>query len=317
MRKTDNKNIARELRPNRVGLQLIELFNSVYRTRNLTLSGTQLGLSQPAVSRGLARLREAYDDPLFVRQQRGVQPTPFADHLAEPLAAALSIVQGTIERPTFVPSTDARRFRIAMTDIGERYFLPRLLSHLAKVAPSVSIETVSQALPELQSGLASGDIDLVVGFLPDLGKQVRALRLFRERFVYLARERHPIVHGRLTREMVRELPHVVAAPPGTRHAAAVERVLTGSRVQVPVALRVRSFLCVAPIVAESDLIAAVPNNLAELIAAPLKLQRIDPPLQIPGFDVSIGWHQRFHRDPGNEWMRAQFADLFRQLPASA
>ena len=314
MRQTDIKNVAaRTLRPHRVGLQLIELFNSVYRTRNLTAAGAQLGLSQPAVSRGLARLRDAYDDALFVRQQRGVQPTPFADHLAQPLAAALAIVQGTIERPTFAPATAARRFRLAMTDIGERYFLPRLLRHLATAAPRVSIEIVSQSLPELQSGLASGDIDLVLGFLPDLGKQVRDLRLFRERFVYLAREKHPIVRGKLTREMVRELPHVVAAPPGTRHAAAVERVLTSSRVQVPVALRVRSFLCVAPIVAQSDLIAAVPSNLAELIAAPLKLQRIDPPLQIPGFDVSMGWHQRFHRDPGNEWMRGQFVALFRQL----
>jgi len=317
MRRSDNRGIAaRQLRPNRVGLQLIELFSSVYRTRNLTLAGSQLGLSQPAVSRGLARLREAYGDPLFVRLQRGVQPTPFADHLAEPLAAALSIVQGTIEPPTFAPSTADRHFRIAMTDIGERYFLPRLLRHLAKAAPHVSIETVSPALADLQRGLTSGDIDLVISFLPHLGKQVREMRLFRERFVYLARQKHPIVRGMLTREMVRELPHVVVATPGTRHAAEVERVLTSSRVKVPVALRVRSFLCVGPIVAESDLIAAVPNTLAELVAASLKLQRIDPPLQIPGFDISMGWHQRFHRDPGNQWMRAQFVDLFRKLPAS-
>jgi DNA-binding transcriptional LysR family regulator len=300
-----------QLRPNRVGLQLIELFITVYRTRNLTLAGLQLGLSQPAVSRGLARLREAYADELFIRLQRGVQPTPFADHLAEPLAAALAIVQGTIERPAFVPSTDERRFRIAMTDIGERYFLPQLLRQLAKAAPRVSVETVTLALAELKSGLASGDVDLVVSFLPNLGKQVREQHLFRESFVYLARQKHPVVRGKLTREMLRELPHVLVATPGTRHAAEVERVLTGSRMKVPVALRVRSFLCVGPIVADSDLIAAVPNKLAELVATSLKLQRIDPPLPIPGFDVSVGWHQRFHRDPGVAWMRTQFIDLFR------
>src|SRR6267142_2932220 len=316
MRRTDHRSFAR-LRPNRVGLQLIELFNSVYRTRNLTLTAAQLGLSQPAVSRGLARLREAYDDPLFIRQQRGVQATPFADHLAEPLAAALAIVQGTIERPTFAPATDARRFHVAMTDIGERYFLPRLSSHLAKAAPNVTVESLSPSLAELQSGLATGDINLVVSFLPNLGKQVRETRLFRERFVYLAREKHPIVRGKLTRETVRALPHVVVATPGTRHMAEVERVLTSSRVRVPVALRVRSFLCVGPIVAGSDLIAVVPDKLAELVAASLKLQRIDPPLQFLGFDVSMGWHQRFHRDPGNEWLRAQFIELFRQPPASA
>jgi DNA-binding transcriptional LysR family regulator len=117
--------------------------------------------------------------------------------------------------------------------------------------------------------------------------------------------------------MVRELPHVVVETPGTRHAAEVERVLTTSRMKVPVALRVSSFLCVGPIVAESDLIAAVPNKLAELVTASLKLQRIDPPLQMPGFNVSMGWHERFHRDPGNEWMRAQFVDLFHVPPAAS
>ena len=312
MRTSNNKGSASRLPPNRVGLQLIELFDSVYRTRNLTLSGTQLGLSQPAVSRALARLREAYDDPLFIRQQRGVQPTPFADHLAQPLAAALAIVQGTIERPTFSPATDARHFRIAMTDIGERYLLPRLLNHLAQAAPRVSVETLAPDRLELQAGLASGDIDLAVSFLPTLGKQIRQVRLLRERFVYLARDKHPVVRGKLTREMLRGLPHVIVSTPGTRHAAEVEHALTGSRFRVPVALRVRSFLSVGPIVASSDLIAAVPGKLAEMVAASLKLQRIDPPLQFPGFDVALAWNQRFHHEPASEWMRARFLELFRE-----
>jgi len=299
-----------QLRPNRVGLQLLELFNSIYSTRNLTLSASQLGLSQPAVSRGLARLREAYDDPLFIRQQRGVQPTPFADHLAEPLAAALSIVQATIERPRFEPASDERHFRIAMTDIGERYFLPRIVARLSKASPKVSVESVFPTLPELQGGLANGDIDLVVSLLPRLGKQIRELRLFREQFVYVARAKHPVVRGKLTKEMVRALSHVVVSTPGTRHATEVERVLTAARTRVPVALRVRSFLSIGPIVAESDLVAVVPRTLAQLVGATLKLQQLDPPFPFPGYEVSMGWHQRFHRDPGSEWLRTQFLDLF-------
>src|SRR5882757_8653843 len=118
-------------------LNLLELFDSVWRTRNLTASGAALGLSQPAVSRGLARLREAYDDALFVRQQRGVEPTPFAERLAEPIAAALAIVRGSIDKPSFAPETDARTFRLAMSDIGERYFMPRLSRWLAEHAPAV------------------------------------------------------------------------------------------------------------------------------------------------------------------------------------
>jgi DNA-binding transcriptional LysR family regulator len=301
----------------RVDLALLELFDCVYRLRSLTLAGAQLGLTQPAVSRGLARLRTAYGDVLFVRRQRGVLPTPFADHLAKPLADALAIVRGTVERPRFDASTDRRCFRIAMSDIGERFFLPRLVGHLAKVAPHVAVEAVSQALPQLKAGLESGDIDLVAGYLPDLGKQVRQQRLFREHFVYVARARHPLIQGALRREQLRELPHVLASPPGTPHAAAVEKVLTSTRVRATIALRVRSFLCLAPIVAETDLVAAMPSNLVALVATSLGLQRIESPVPIPGFDVSIGWHDRYHRDPAIEWLRGQFVELFRKPDVAA
>jgi len=301
----------------RVNLGLFELFDAVYRLRNLTLAGAQLGMTQPAVSRGLARLRDAYGDVLFVRQQRGVLPTPFADHLAKPLADALAIVRGTVEPPRFDPFSDRRAFRIAMSDIGERFFLPRLLGHLAHVGPRLTIEGVSQSLPELKAGLEGGDIDLVAGYLPELGKQVHQRRLFRERFVYVARARHPRVDGALRREQLRELPHVIACPPGTPHAAAVERVLTSARVRASVVLRVRSFLCIAPIVAQTNLVAAMPSNLAALVAGPLSLQCIDSPVQIPGFDVSIAWHDRYHKDPAIEWMRAQFVELFQSRDAAA
>ena len=227
---------ARQL-SNRLDLHLLELFDSVYRMRNLTAAGEALGLSQPAVSRGLARLRDAYDDPLFIRQPRGVLATPLAEHLAAPLAQALAIVHGTVERPIFNPATDTRHFHVSMTDIGERFFLPRLFNHLANVAPAVTVEAVSQSPPELQAGLPSGDIDLVAGFLPALGKQVRRTRLFHERFIYIARQGHPVVQGRLSREQLHDLPHVVASPPGTRHASHVERALASPLVQARVARR--------------------------------------------------------------------------------
>jgi DNA-binding transcriptional LysR family regulator len=226
------------------------------------------------------------------------------------LASALGIVQSTAGRLTFDPLSDRRHFRVAMSDIGERFFLPRLLDRLADAAPSVTMEVVSQTMPELSVGLSSGEIDLVAGFLPELGKQVHERRLFRERFIYIVRTNHPRVRGALTREQLRELPHVIASPPGTPHAAAVERVLAGPRVRATVALRVRSFLCVAPIVVHTDLIAAVPSNLAASLGEHLKFQLIEPPVQIPGFDVSLAWHDRFHRDPAIEWLRGLFFELF-------
>lgn len=298
--------------PRALDLNLLVLFDALYQHRNLTTTGVRLGLSQPAVSRALARLRQMYGDALFVRQPRGVVPTPFADGLAEPVAAALAIVRGTVERPLFAPARHARRFTLAMSDIGERYFLPRLLAHLAQQAPGVTVQAVSSPPAGLADALASGEIDLALGFLPALGKQVLRQRLFMERFVYIARQGHPQVRGALATGQLRGLGHVVANPPGTPHAAAVEKVLASRRVRAPVVLQVRSFLSVGPIVADTDLVAPVPNNLATLVAEHLGLQLIPPPVSIPGFEVSLGWHQRYHRDPGNVWLRSTLAALFAQ-----
>jgi DNA-binding transcriptional LysR family regulator len=143
-------------------LNLLELFDIVYRTGNLTATGMRLGLSQPAVSYGLAKLRKIYGDALFVRMRHGVQPTPFAVDLAGPIAAAIEMVRGTIKKVEFVPAESRRTFRLAMSDIGERYFLPRLARRLDAEAPRVLIETLSPPLAELTDGLASGEINLPV-----------------------------------------------------------------------------------------------------------------------------------------------------------
>src|SRR4029079_18447676 len=133
-----------------------------------------------------------------------------------------------------------------------------------------------------------------------------------ERYVYVARRGHPVVKGSLTLEQLRELPHALASPPGTPHAMAVEQVLRSRRVRAPIALQARSFLSVVPIVAETDLVAVVPSNLARLVATQLKLQLIVAPMKVPGFDVTMAWHTRFHREPAVSWLRGVFVELFAQ-----
>ena len=291
-------------------LNLLELFDTVWRTRNLTAAGEQLGLSQPAVSHGLAKLRRAYDDALFVRLQRGVEPTPFASQIAPTVAEALRVVRDTLAKPTFEAGATQRQFRVAMTDIGERFFMPRLWPRLARDAPGVGFECLSPSLDELQQGLASGEIDLAVGFIPGLGAQVRQQGLFSERFVYLARQGHPVLGRGRAAATLMQTPHVLASPPGTQHLAAVERVLMRRDVRAPVALRVRSFLSIGPIVADTDLVSPVPNNLARLIADHLPLKLLAPPIELPAFEVRLYWHRRFDADPALGWLRALMIELF-------
>jgi DNA-binding transcriptional LysR family regulator len=296
-----------------IDLNLLELFDAVYRTRNLTAAGSQLGLSQSAVSRALGRLRDMYGDALFVRQQRGVSPTPFADGLTGPVSSALETLRSTLLRPSFDPATQSRTFQVAMSDIGERIFLPRLMDHLTRAAPRVVLRVVSPDKTELHDGLASGRIDLAAGFFGTLSKQMHQRHLFRERFIYIAHRRHPSVAGKLRREQLRDIPHVIGGPEGMQHLAAVEKVLSSSRIKARVALRVHSLLCVGPAVAGSDLIGVVPSNLGAIVASHMPLQLIEPPVQFPGFDITLVWHQRFHRDPAIEWLRNLFVKLFEGL----
>ena len=302
---TRNRPLTRQL-----DLNLLELFDVVWRLRNLTAAGEQLGLSQPAVSHGLAKLRRAYGDALFVRMQRGVEPTPFANQIAPTVAEALRVVRGTLAKPSFDPANARRHFRIAMADIGERFFMPRLWNRLAQDAPSVSCECLTPGLDELQHGLSSGEIDMAVGFFPGLGTQVLHRKLFREQFVYLARQSHPLLAQRQEASALIRTPHVLASPPGTRHLKAVERVLMRRDVRAPIALRVQSFLCIGPIVAETDLVSPVPKNLAGLIADHLALRLIQPPITFPAFDVRMYWHRRFDDDPAMGWLRSLMAELF-------
>lgn len=309
MQKVDEYAIPQKHLPRNLDVTLLELFDCIRRTRNLTVAGEEMGMSQPAVSRALSRLREMYGDPLFTRQPRGVAPTPFAEALGPLVVTALASLRLTFHRPTFDATREERIFRVAMTDIGERLFLPRLMEHVAKVAPHVVVDAVTSQ-SNLEEGLSNGQIDLAVGFFGPLGKQFHQHRLFRERFVYVARKDHPSVKQKLRREQLRDIPHVVSGPQGMEHAAAVQRVLAGSRVKARVALRVHSFLCVGPIVSKTDLIGVVPSNLAAVVAGHIPLQLLDPPVQFPGFDVAMAWHQRFHTDPASRWLRDVFVELF-------
>lgn len=294
----------------RIDLNLLELFDTVYRLRNLTAAGRRLGLSQSAISHGLAKLRDAYADPLFVRTQRGVQPTPFADGLAEPVAGALEIVRSTLVQPVFEPAQAQRVFRIAMTDVGERMFLPHLVGWLARQGPGLRLETSAPGVAELYEALGNGAIDLAIGLIPGMGKQVRQRLLFHERFVYMMRRGHPEHASVLSLEQLQRLPHAIADPQGNDHAIAVEKVLAEAGVKANIVLRVRSFLGLAAIVADTELIAPVPSNLGRTMAGSRQLEICEPPMSVPGFDVSVYWHQRFHHDPASVWLRDGLAVLF-------
>jgi len=292
-------------------LNLLLAFEALFRHGSVTRAAAQIGLSQSAMSSALGRLRRQFGDPLFVNTRSGMLPTPRALELAPPLMEALAMVRGAIgSREAFEPRTSTRTMRVYMTDVGEMVLLPRLMRHLHAHAPSMRIETAQLQAAELTVRMETGDIDLAVGYLPQLTGKVRRTRLFEEHYVCMTRPDHPLgKRAALTLKEFLGARHVLIASMGSGHQA-LERALADRGVHDNVALRVPHFVVVPLIVAGTDLIVSVPNQVARASASIAKVKVHPLPIPIPSFDVSLYWHERVENDAANQWLRTALLELF-------
>lgn len=293
----------------KLDLDWLGVFVEVYKTQSVSRAAANLGLAQASASIALNKLRRHFDDPLFTRTSRGMAPTPRAEAIHPDLLAAVQGLQrarGT--RETFAPAASQRRFRICMTDISEIVLLPQLLNHLQRVAPGVTLEA-EKFSAESRSRLESGDVDLAVGFTPDLEAGFYQQALFAQNFVCLAAAGHPRIHGRLGRRAFAAEGHIVVSASGTGHAI-VDKVLAKHAIERRAVLRVPSFLGVARIVAQTDLLVIVPRLLGNTLALQERVQLLEPPVPLPRYKVKQHWHERFNADAGNRWLRQTLAALF-------
>lgn len=306
-----------------IDLNLLRVLHQLQRQRSVSAVAQTLGLSQPAVSNALRRLRTLLGDELYLRTPRGMAPTPLAEQLAGPVADALALLHGALDgalaaRDRFDPATATRSFRLAMTDIGEIYFLPRLLARLAAEAPGLTLRTVrTQAGPEgdaLKPAMEAGEIDLAVGLLPQLQAGYFQRRLFAQRYLCLMRAGHPLAARdapTLAEFAAAEQVQVLAA--GTGHGqvdALIDAALAGAGLARRVRLTVPHFVAVGHILAATDLLATVPERFAAACAAPFGLVARPHPVALPVFDIHLFWHARAHRDAGHQWLRERLFDSF-------
>lgn len=284
-------------------LNLLVVFNQLLAERSVSRAAERLGLSQPATSNALARLRKLTGDALFLRTTRGMEPTPFAQRLAAPIGDALALIHGAInERTAFEPATARQAFTIGMTDIGEVYFLPKLMDELARTAPGVTIGTVRLAAADLRDEMEAGQVDLAIGLLPQLQAGFFQRRLFRQRYVCLFRRGHALDKRRLTLAEFSAAQHVVVVAAGTGHGQ-VDELLARSGVARRVVLTVPHFVAVGHLLQHSDMIATVPERLAQALVGPFGLAYLKHPAPLPEIAITMFWHARRHRDPANEWLR--------------
>src|SRR5262252_504012 len=293
-------------------LNLLRAFDAVLRDGSVTAAAKRLGLSQPAVSNAISRLRRLLGDPLFARTPDGMRPTPFAQQLAAPVQQALDLIRASLSQQTgFDPKTSDRIFRLQLTDVGEIAFLPPLLERLQRDAPGVSIETQHLPQDEVSDALASGEADLALGFLPELSGGVVQKRLFRDRYVCLVRIDGPTIGTRLTRAQFLAATHVLVSSRGSAHEI-VEQTLRNQGLVRKIALRVPHFTVVPMILARTDHMVIVPEGLVRAITPFGRFKSLKPAVDIPALDVKVHWHERFDQDPGIAWLRRVLVELYAQ-----
>jgi len=295
-----------------VDLNLLSVLVSVFEHGSVSRAAQRLGMSQSAVSTALSRLRRAYGDPLFNRVGHGVEPTARMRAMIEPLREALSRVAGTLaSEKVFTPRTTEQTFTFAMTDLGEMVFMPKILRHIREAAPRAVVRAVAASAPQIERGLESGEIDVAVGYFPDLReKSFVEKHLFFHHFVCLLRANHPVTASTLSLAQFLNLEHAVVYGAGRTHEI-FERYLRAKKIHRRVALETPHFLSIPSIISQSDLIVTVPHAVGVFVTnVHMNIRIAQPPVRAPKIDLKLHWHRNFQRDPKNRWLRELVAGLF-------
>jgi DNA-binding transcriptional LysR family regulator len=296
-----------------LNLNLLPILDALLTERSVSRAGERLGLSQPAVSNALGQLRNLFGDPLLVRKGTAMAPTERALALAEPLRSALLVLEQGLEPPAaFDPATAKNHFTITTNDFVAFAMLPGLLARLQREAPCVRLQVRAWQEHVVPPDLARGDADLALGFNRGLPPGHHAAPLFADRFVFVARQRHPQVRGRVTLGQYTKLMHVVVSQePNAR--GIVDDALATRGLSRHVGLRLSHFLLVPPILATTDYVAALSEIVARPMARTLPLQILEMPIDVDGAMVQMVWHERTTSSPAHRWLRERVEEVGREV----
>jgi len=295
-------------------LNLLKALDALLDHRNVTRAAARLGVTQPAMSGMLTRLRDTFDDPLFVRAQRGIEPTERALALAIPLKQVLGEVETLLQPPVFDPATATQQFTIASTDYALHAIALPFVARLKRLAPHIRVALVLANDTQLLTQLERGVIDLALVSPEYACQDLHARKLFDEHYVCVLRQDHPIIKCQqdLTLERFCELDHALVSYSGGGFRGSTDEALEKMGRSRRVTVSIKSFLIMPDMLRASDMVSMLPSRLVTDMTG---LAVFEPPIAITGFTNMAAWHERTHRDPAQRWLRQLLFDICFDLQA--
>jgi DNA-binding transcriptional LysR family regulator len=282
-------------------LNLLIVFDAVMRERSVTRAGDRIGLSQPAVSHALGRLRYMLKDELFVRTPEGMIPTPRAEHLAEPLRQALRGMELALEPEKFVPEEATRRFVIAVNNYAAVVLAPAMVIAAAAAAPRLGLDLLPSGTRDIAALLDRGELDLAIGSFEESGERFATMELFGDSYVAAMKQDHPARRAKLTEKALAALPHLEISSSG-EDSSFVDEQLRKRRLARNITHRA-PHLSAAAILANSEMVAVLSRRLAEAFLGTHRLAICELAFAAPASRTEMLWHRRFDNQPAHLWLR--------------
>jgi len=292
-------------------LNLLIVFDAIMQERNVTRAGSRIGLSQPAVSHALTRLRHMLKDELFIRTPEGMAPTPRAEALALPLRNALSEMQLALEPAAFEPAAADRRFTVAVNNYAAVVLVPPLVAAVAAAAPAVHLDLRPSGTLDLVERLDRGEFDLALSGLASPGERFITAPLLEDPFVMVMRRGHPASQHKLSAAAFAALPHLEISS-SHEDTGFIDRWLAGEGLVRRIALEA-PYLSAAPILVQSDMVATLSRRIAQEFVRNHPLQLYEPPYDSPCVRTTMLWHRRLDRHPAHRWLRDVILSVTRSL----
>jgi DNA-binding transcriptional LysR family regulator len=299
----------------RYDLNLLPVFLALMEERNVTRAAERLGITQPALSNALARLRDTLRDPLFIRERYGMQPTQKAVELAPGIAAALSQVDALVlGQQQFDPAKAQRLFTLAPNSYVEFVLMPTIVARLRERAPGIRLRLTPYGTDLAETGVISGETAMVLGRVVEPPGNLVVQHLMDDGLACVVRAGHPVVKKRLSKTQYEQLKHVNVLPPGKLRAGLFQ-ALQRQGLRREVAVSVTHFLSVPELIVATDYCATLPILICRHLARDPRLKVLPAPVDLGTFPLEMGWHVRYRDDPAHQWLRALVVEVAKEVAA--